>query len=210
MKFLDITRPLIADLAPWPGDASFDFRLVARLTEGSSVNLGRVTTSVHSGTHADGFFHFDGAGLTIDQFLPERYVGRAALVDLSAKFADSLGEITVADLAVGALAPRLLIKTGAWPDSTKFPAAIPSLAEGVVEWMQGRGVKLLGLDLPSVDAIDSKDLRNHHALAAADIAIVEGLDLSGAEAGVYTLAALPLKIVGGDGAPVRAVLWREE
>ncbi|MEO7167001.1 MAG: cyclase family protein [Spartobacteria bacterium] len=210
MKFLDITRPLIADLAPWPGDASFNFRLVARLTEGSSVNLGRVTTSVHSGTHADGFFHFDDAGLTIDQFLPERYVGRAALVDLSAKFADSFGEITVADLAVGALAPRLLIKTGAWPDSTKFPTAIPSLAEGVVEWMQGRGVKLLGLDLPSVDAIDSKDLRNHHALAAADIAIVEGLDLSCAEAGVYTLAALPLKIVGGDGAPVRAVLWREE
>jgi arylformamidase len=73
-----------------------------------------------------------------------------------------------------------------------------------------RGVKLLGLDLPSVDAIDSKDLRNHHALAAADIAIVEGLDLGEAEAGAYLLAALPLKIVGADGAPVRAILWREE
>ena len=84
------------------------------------------------------------------------------------------------------------------------------LASGVAEWMQNRGVKLLGLDLPSVDAIDSKDLRNHHALAAADIAIVEGLDLSEVEAGAYSLAALPLKIVGGDGAPVRAILWREE
>ena len=60
------------------------------------------------------------------------------------------------------------------------------------------------------DAIDSKDLRNHHALAAADIAIVEGLDLGEAEAGAYLLAALPLKIVGADGAPVRAILWREE
>lgn len=210
MKFLDITRPLTGDLAAWPGDASFDYRLVARLAEGSSVNLGRVTTSLHSGTHADAFFHFDDAGLTMEKFAPERYVGAAAVVDLTTKFAKSSGEITIPDLESGALAPRLLIKTGVWPDSTQFPPAIPVLARGAAEWMQRRGVKLLGLDLPSVDAIDSKDLPNHHALHAADIAILEGLDLSAVEAGLYSLAALPLKIVGGDGAPVRAVLWRGE
>ena len=214
MKFLDITRPLAADLAPWPGDTSFDYRLTGRIAEGSSVNLGRIITSLHSGTHADAFFHFEEAGLTIDRFEPERYLGPAVVVDLSEKFAGysktSLGEITTEDLETSARAPRLLIKTGAWPDSTKFPEAIPVLATGVAELMQGRGVKLLGLDLPSVDALDSKDLRNHHALAAANIAIVEGLDLSEVEAGVYSLAALPLKIVGGDGAPVRAILWREE
>ncbi len=214
MNFIDITRELAADLAPWPGDTHFDYRLVGRITEGSSVNLGRVTTSVHSGTHADAFFHFEDGALTIEQFEPERYVGSAAVVDLTGKFTDfakgSPAEITIADLEAAAAAPRLLIKTGAWPDSTKFPEAIPVLAQGVAEWMQRMGVKLLGLDLPSVDSIESKDLRNHHALAAADIAIVEGLDLSQAVAGVYSLSALPLKIVGGDGAPVRAVLWREE
>ena len=210
MRFFDITRELTANLAPWPGDTRFDYSLVGRLAQGSSVNLGRITTSVHSGTHADAFFHFDDNGLTIDQFAPERYVGPAAVVDLSGKFADSLGEITTEDLAASAMAPRLLIKTGAWPDSSKFPKTIPVLAVGVAEWMQSRGVKLLGLDLPSVDAIDSKELRNHHALAAADIAIVEGLDFSEVEAGLYSLAALPLKIIGGDGAPVRAILWREE
>ena len=77
MKFLDVTRSLQSDLAPWPGDAVFDYRLVARLAEGSSVNLGRIATSLHSGTHADAFFHFDDSGLTIDQFPPERYVGTA-------------------------------------------------------------------------------------------------------------------------------------
>ena len=214
MKFLDITRALAADLAPWPGDTGFDYRLVGRIAEGSSVNVGRIITSVHSGTHADAFFHFEEDGLTIDRFELERYLGPAVVVDLSEKFAGfsgtSLGEITIEDLKASAEAPRLLIKTGAWPDSAKFPKAIPVLARGVAEWMQNRGVKLLGLDLPSVDAIDSKDLRNHHALAAADIAIVEGLDLSQAEAGIYSLAALPLKIIGGDGAPVRAILWREE
>lgn len=210
MKFLDITRPLAADLAPWPGDTSFDYSLVGRLAEGSSVNLGRIITSVHCGTHADAFFHFEDAGLTIDHFEPERYLGPATVVDLSAKFSESLGEITIADLAPAGAAPRLLLKTGAWPDSTKFPRAIPVLAQGVAEWLQGRGVNLLGVDLPSVDPIDSKELRNHHALAAAGIAILEGLDLSEAAAGLYSLAALPLKIIGGDGAPVRAVLWRDE
>ena len=211
MKFLDITRPLTADLAPWPGDTRFEYSLVGRIAEGSSVNVGRVTTSVHSGTHADAFFHFDDRGLTIDRFSAERYLGPAAVVDLSAKFSPgSSGEITISDLETGIIPPRLLIKTGAWPDSKRFPAAIPVLAPGVAKWMEKRGVKLLGLDLPSVDAIDSKDLRNHHALAAADIAIVEGLDLGEAEAGAYLLAALPLKIVGADGAPVRAILWREE
>ena len=211
MKFLDITRPLAADLAPWPGDTQFDYSLVGRIAEGSSVNLGRITTSLHSGTHADAFFHFDDRGLTIDCFAAERYLGPAAVVDLSGKFSPgSSGEITISDLETATILPRLLIKTGAWPDSKRFPAAIPVLAPGVAKWMQNRGVKLLGLDLPSVDAIDSKDLRNHHALAAADIAIVEGLDLGQAEAGAYLLAALPLKIVGADGAPVRAILWREE
>jgi len=65
------------------------------------------------------------------------------------------------------------------------------------------------LDLPSVDEIDSKSLQNHHALAHAGIAIIESLDFSSVGPGVYHLAALPLKIAGGDGAPVRAVLWRE-
>lgn len=214
MKFLDITRALAADLAPWPGDTAFDYSLTARIAEGSSVNVGRVVTSAHSGTHADAFFHFKDNGLTIDRFEPECYVGAAIVVDLSDKFAGfsggSLGEITIADLETRASAPRLLIKTGAWPDSTKFPGAIPVLALGVAKWLQSRGVTLLGVDLPSVDAIDSKELKNHHALAAADIAILEGLDLGEVEAGIYSLAALPLKIAGGDGAPVRAILWREE
>ncbi len=123
------------------------------------------------------------------------------MVDLSAKFSESLGEITVVDLESGAIAPRLLIKTGSLAGLDQDSRSDPGPGARSGEWMQSRGVILLGLDLPSVDAIDSKDLRNHHALAAADIAIVEGLDLSQAEAGLYSMAALPLKIMGGDGAP---------
>ena len=83
------------------------------------------------------------------------------------------------------------------------------MAREVPEWLQKRKVKLLGLDLPSVDSIDAKILVNHHALAAAGIAIVESLDLSEIEAGTYHFSALPLRISGGDAAPVRAILWRD-
>ena len=86
---------------------------------------------------------------------------------------------------------------------------IPVIAPDVPEWLRDRKVKLLGLDLPSVDAIDAKKLINHYALAAARIAIVESLDLSAVKAGIYNLTALPLKIAGGDAGPVRALLWRD-
>ena len=104
---------------------------------------------------------------------------------------------------------RLLVKTGRWSESTVFPNQIPVIAADVPTWLQKNGVKLLGLDLPSVDEIDSKSLQNHHALARAGVAIIESLELSGVGPGIYNFAALPLKIASGDGAPMRAVLWRD-
>ena len=83
------------------------------------------------------------------------------------------------------------------------------ISHDVPPWLKARGVRLLGVDVPSVDPIESKDLHNHHALAEAGITIVESLDLSHVEEGRYHFAGLPLKIAGGDAAPLRAILWRE-
>ena len=70
---------------------------------------------------------------------------------------------------------------------------IPVIAAAVPAWLQKNGVKLLGVDLPSMDELDSKSLQNHHALARAGIAIIESLDLSDVAPGIYNFAALPLK-----------------
>ncbi len=203
------------DLAEWPGDEPFCFRLTKRLAEGQSVNLGAISMSVHNGTHADAQFHFDGNGESIEKTALEIYLGRAVVVDLTGGFSQSKEKhlITIEDLQphaeeIGGTS-RVLIKTGRWSDSTVFPKQIPVIAAEVPAWLQKNGVKLLGLDLPSVDEIDSKSLQNHHALARAGIAIVESLDLSRVGPSIYNLAALPLKIAGGDGAPMRAVLWRD-
>jgi arylformamidase len=215
MKIWDISRTLSNDFAEWPGDEPFRYQLTREIEKGATVNLGAVKMSVHNGTHADAQFHFDSKGGSIDKAPVDIYLGRATVVDLAKAFLKSKGKhlITIEDLQPQAediaATSRLLIKTGRWSDSTVFPNQIPVIAADVPAWLQKNGVKLLGLDLPSMDEIDSKSLQNHHALAHAGIAIVESLDLSDVAAGIYNFAALPLKIAAADGAPVRAILWRE-
>jgi arylformamidase len=215
MKIWDISRTLSNDLAEWPGDEPCRIRLTREKAKGESVNLGAISMSVHNGTHADARFHFDTNGESIEKAPLETYLGRATVVDLTQAFLEAKEKhlIAIEDLRPSAEAmaatSRLLVKTGRWSDSTIFPNQIPVIAAEVPAWLQKNGVKLLGLDLPSVDEIDSKSLQNHHALARAGIAIVESLDLSDVAPGIYHLAALPLKIAGGDGAPMRAILWRE-
>ena len=215
MKIWDISRTLSDDLAEWPGDEPFHFRLTKTMAEGQSVNLGAIGMSVHNGTHADARFHFDTNGESIETAPLEIYMGRAVVLDLTEAFLGSKDKhlITLEDLRPRseeiAETSRLLVKTGRWSESTVFPNQIPVIAADVPTWLQKNGVKLLGLDLPSVDEIDSKSLQNHHALARAGVAIIESLELSGVGPGIYNFAALPLKIASGDGAPMRAVLWRD-
>ena len=214
MKIWDISRTLADDLAPWPGDTPFHFKLTRQIPAGDVVNLGAISTSVHNGTHADARFHFEATGETMERAPLDIYLGPAMVVDLADQFAGgdkTLIEIDDLQPAAKSIseAPRLLIKTSVWRDSTIFPERIPVIAPDVADWLAAKGVRLLALDLPSVDAIDAKVLNNHFALARAGISIIESLDLSGVQAGAYHFAALPLKIAGADGSPVRALLWRE-
>jgi arylformamidase len=214
MTIFDISRPLFNGLAPWPGDTAFHYELKWKMAEGATVNVGAIEMGVHNGTHADAPFHFEPGGNTIDQVALDTYFGDAVVVDLTQNFQDGRhDEITIADIESGGealdAAPRLLLKTGVWSDPKKFPEKIPVIARDVARWLQSRKVKLLGLDLPSVDPIDAQVLTNHHALAAAGIAIVESLDLTEVDSGIYHFSALPLRINGADAAPVRAILWRD-
>jgi arylformamidase len=214
MKIYDISRPLFNGLAPWPGDTAFRYELKWKMADGATVNVGAVAMGVHNGSHADAPFHFAQDAARIDQMPLETYLGDAVVVDLTRIFqGDRSCQITIADIAgtadALASAPRLLFKTGVWSDSKVFPEWIPVLAADVPAWLGERKVKLIGLDLPSVDPIEAKVLVNHHALAAAGIAIVESLDLSEVAAATYHFSALPLRISGADAAPVRAILWRD-
>jgi arylformamidase len=205
-RLIDISRPLAADSACWPGDTPFSFRLAWRIADGASVNVGSVRMSVHTATHCDAPFHYDEAGATVDRIPPETFLGPCRVVDVRGvpRWRSRLEELDLGDT------PRVLFRTGGWPDTTRFPERIPVMEAELPGWLADRGVSLIGVDLPSVDELDSKTLDNHHALGRAGITIVEGLWLDGVPDGRYEFVGLPLPLAGADGSPLRAVLGRSD
>ncbi|HLJ57826.1 MAG TPA: cyclase family protein [Chthonomonadaceae bacterium] len=202
MTIIDISRSLEAATAVWPGDEPFRYTRSWRIADGAAVNLGSITTSLHAGTHVDAPVHFRNGGPTAEQLPLQPFIGPAIVVNLEGRH-----EITIDDVAVAAeLAPRVLIRTAVWPDGAPFPTRFPVMARSVPAYLAGRGALLVGLDLPSVDAFDSKELPNHHALHEGGIQILESLDLDHVPPGRYELVALPLKLAVADASPVRAVL----
>ena len=101
---------------------------------------------------------------------------------------------------------RVLIATGTFPDPERFRTDFAALDPALVDWLAEAGVRLVGVDTPSIDPAESRDLPAHHAVRRHDMNILEGVVLDGVPAGHYELIALPLRLVGFDGSPVRAIL----
>lgn len=192
--------------AEWPGDTPFQFQISWSKEQSGSVNVGQITTSTHIGTHIDAPFHFDNAGLKVHELPLENYFLDAVVVDVSGN--SEVSREILRNVQVGP-AKAVLFKTNAWKNRSEFPEEIPLFNVDVVEWMIENNLVLFGVDLPSVDAITSKELPMHHALGEAGRYILEGIVLDDIQEGIYKLIALPLKIEGADGSPVRAVLIEE-
>ncbi|MES2462476.1 MAG: cyclase family protein [Armatimonadota bacterium] len=203
MTLYDITIPISSELAVWPGDTSYKFDLGMAIRRGDSVNVGAVTMSVHTGTHVDAPFHFDDTAPGIDALPLDPYIGFAVVVDV--RGLHSIGPEVWEGIDF-ARTPRVLLKTDSWSNYRVFPEAIPTLTEESAAYLAAQGALLFGIDVPSVDAIDSKTLPIHHTLNSANIRILESVDLRAVPPGIYELIALPLTFSGADGSPVRAIL----
>ena len=200
----DITRTISEELAEWPGDAPFSMGWSLHQSRGDVTNVGWVTMSTHYGSHIDAPYHFDTLRSTIDEVPLELFFGPARLIDVRGR--QVIGREDLGEPDDWTATPRLLLRTGAWDDSSRYPTTIPVLADDVPEFLALHQVRLIGVDVPSVDELSSTALPIHHALATRQIHILEGLDLRLPPAGVYERIALPLKIRGADVSPVRAIL----
>lgn len=202
-KWIDITQPLNNDIAHWPGDEPFHYETTVTKEDSGSVNIGRITTSAHIGTHVDAPFHFLNDGKRIIDMEIDRYIGPAKVIDVSA-----FPQINEEALQTALTVPteRLLIKTALPNKPTRFPEDVPPITRDGATYMAKMGVKLVGVDVPSVDAITSKELAGHHTLHQHDIYILENVMLDKVETGDYELIALPLAMTEADGSPVRAVI----
>jgi len=201
--WMDISQVLDEQIVVWPGDTPFTYKVNWSKEESGSVNVGRINMSTHTGTHIDAPFHFDNDGKKVIDLDVNLYIGRARVIHLPDQPTIGVRELSAFDLEG---VTRLLIRTDAWTKRQQFPAAIPAIEPELALFLSKCGVRLLGLDLPSVDPIDSKELTAHHELNNRGIHILEGLVLAKILPGDYKLAALPLPLAEADGSPVRAVL----
>lgn len=203
MRIHDITQPLGSRTAAWPGDRSVDVTWTLRRDRGHSVNVAALATSVHAGTHADGFLHVADDAETAAEMPLDAYLGHCVVLDVRNRPEIGVEDVAGVDLAA---AERVLFRTRASVDETTFPRPFTHLSPELARVLADSGVRLVGTDAPSVDPVDSKTLDAHLAFVAGRVAILENLLLTDVEPGAYTLVALPLRLVEADSSPVRAVL----
>lgn len=201
-KIIDISMELAHTTPEWPGDTPFDYRLSVTKEQSGSVNIGEIRSSTHMGTHIDAPFHYDNEGMKVDELPLDIYVTKAQVMDVT-----NLEKIHRQDLKERIPGIQaVLLKTGSWKERSKFPDSWPVFDPSIAEWMAENDIRLLGVDVPSVDPETSKELPMHHAMNQWERFILEGIVLDGVSEGEYQLVALPLKIKGAEGSPVRAVL----
>ncbi|RNF39458.1 arylformamidase [Planococcus salinus] len=203
-EIIDISMELAEATPEWPGDTPFEYRLAVTKKQSGSVNIGEMKSSTHMGTHIDAPFHYDDDGLTVGELPLDVYLTKAQVMDVAGL--ETVGQPDLKKLLPGVQA--VLLKTNSWRDRSRFPDSWPVFDPSIAEWMAENDVRLLGVDVPSVDPETSKELPMHHAMNRFARFILEGIVLDEVPEGTYQLAALPLKIKGAEGSPVRAVLYR--
>lgn len=207
---IDISVALRAGTPEWPGDTPYSCGWTWAIAAGASVNVSALTMSPHVGTHADAPIHVRDGWPASDALPLSAFVGPAAVLDVSGL----IGAIEMAALDAAAAhhavsiarVERLLLRTGRTIADGAFPESWPAPSVACIQALVARGLRLLGVDCPSVDDRDSKGLETHHALFAAGAYNIENLDLRAVGPGIYELLAAPLKIADIDAAPLRAVL----
>ena len=199
----DISPPLSPRIAVWLGDTPLSREVLMDMHRGDNITLSTLRSTVHLGAHADAPSHYGADAPAIDARSLDYYLGPCQVVRIPAGRGV---RITQGMLPAIVRAERVLIATGTFPDAESFNTDFAAFAPELVEFMHRQGVKLIGIDTPSVDLFDSKDLPSHQMFLRCDMAILEGLVLKDVPEGLYELIALPLRLVGFDASPVRAVL----
>ena len=199
----DISPPITDRLKVWPGDTAPSREVLLDMRRGDNITLSTLRATVHLGAHADAPSHYSADAPAIDARSLDYYLGPCQVLRVAA----GRGVRITQDMLPSIIrAQRVLIATGTFPDPESFNTDFAALAPELVEFLHRQGVRLIGIDTPSVDLFDSKDLPSHHMFLRYDMAVLEGLALMDVPEGLYELIALPLRLIGFDASPVRAVL----
>ena len=199
----DITPAISPALQVWPGDTPPSREVLLDMKRGANLTLSTLRATVHLGAHADAPSHYGMDAPAIEARSLDFYLGRCQVM----RVPTGRGKrIAPKDLSSAVETERILFATGTYPDPSRFNEDFAALSVEIIDQLARQGVRLVGIDTPSVDLFDSRDLPSHQACLRHDLAILEGIVLDNVPEGIYELIALPLKLQGFDASPVRAVL----
>lgn len=211
MRIWDISLAVSPGLPVWPGDPQIVLERYMAISKGDAANVSRLACSVHVGTHMDAPVHFVEGGPAIEDLPLDVLIGPAVVAKLLG--VDTITPECLETLTLPSDTKRLLFKTSnsqLWAGSHhEFCSDYVALTPQAAEWVVRKGIRLIGVDYLSVQRFHDPEPLTHLILLEAGVVIVEGLDLREVPPGRYQLICLPMKLVGSDGAPARAVLIRE-
>jgi arylformamidase len=174
-KLWDISPPLGPHTAVWPGDTPFQQARTWHLGQaGSPVNVSRFTLSTHTGAHTDAPLHYDAQGLPIGAVPLEAYIGPCRVIHARGAVCVSPQHLAG---KLNALPPRVLFRTYDRASIDRWDAQFAWIDAAVITALAAHGVRLVGIDTPSLDAQDSKTMAAHHAVRTHGMAILEGIVL---------------------------------
>lgn len=202
-KIWDISPTLSPAIPVWPGDTAYSAEPTWQIGPSCPVRVSRMTMSTHTGAHCDAPSHYDPLGLAIDAVPLDPYLGPCRVIDC---IGAGIVLPSHVDHALARLPARVLLRTYAQAPQGEWDSGFSAVAPETIALLAQYGVRLIGIDTPSLDPQESKSMDAHHAMRQHRMAILEGIVLDAVPAGDYELIALPLKLAGLDASPVRAIL----
>jgi len=203
----DISIPIAHGGVVYPGNPEIHIEAQQEIAKGGSSNVSSLTFGSHTGTHVDAPKHFFDDGAGVDALPLDLLLGRARVVEITKRGGIGRDELAAAGLREDI---RVLLKTtnSALWNGEGFHQDYTYLAEDGARYLVDQGVKVVGIDYLSVEQFKKAGAPAHRALLSQSVVIIEGLNLAEADAGMYEMYCLPLRIAGSDGAPARVILKR--
>jgi arylformamidase len=204
--WIDVSIPLRNGMVHWPGDPAFRIERLSDQEQGAGATVSRMSLSVHTGTHMDAPLHFIRGARAIDEMPLEATMGLARVIQIQDRV--SIGRAELERHAVSG-GERILFRTEnssrCW-NSDAFHEDYISISPDAAHYLAECRVRCVGIDYLSVDPFREDAAETHQILLEAGIWIIEGMNLQAVAPGKYEMACLPLRLMGSDGAPARAVL----
>jgi arylformamidase len=208
-EWIDITAPIDPKTTPvYPGNAPVKLDFTMSYDKGDSLALSAFSMGAHTGTHIDAPLHFIKGGMPLDQVPLTRFIGPVRIIDCS----PDARVIDAAELNKHAWrgAERIFFRTrnsrAGWMTDPKFHEDFTYIGPDAAQLLADAGVQLVGIDYNSAEKFGAADPKTHHILLGRNIPIVEGLSLHDVSSGDYDLLLLPLKTIGHEAAPARALI----